>query len=305
MNCGGLTLAGCQLSTQAAVSLPSSAGWGKKYNAGLMGRDKDREITQQLPSWAKQTQLGEISIIYYQSNQSRIMRNKPKPETHLPPTPPFFLGLTSPPVFSPSSSPAAQGCRERGWGQSITLCLCCSPLLRDRVLTPLPLLPAVGPSGTAGSSGESPRRGSQALPQLLLPARAARGSQASFGHPPAPGPSRGCRWGSAPPGPPWAGGTACLTVGFTTGCRGISAAGAWSPPSCLLLPHWPLVPAELCSHIFSLLSPAAIAVAQVFSPLFKIHYLRGATTADGLSLGQWWVPLGAGWHCSIRPTGSF
>jgi len=61
--------------TKAALSLLNWTG-EKKYNKRLMGRDKDRGITHQLPSQAKQTQLGEISLIYHQSNQSRIMRNK-------------------------------------------------------------------------------------------------------------------------------------------------------------------------------------------------------------------------------------
>jgi len=41
-----------------------------------MGQDMDREITQKSPSQAKQAQLAEINLIYDQSNQSRIMRNK-------------------------------------------------------------------------------------------------------------------------------------------------------------------------------------------------------------------------------------
>jgi len=36
----------------------------RKYNKRLVGQDKDREITQQLLLGAKQTQLGEISLIY-------------------------------------------------------------------------------------------------------------------------------------------------------------------------------------------------------------------------------------------------
>ena len=78
--CGRLTLAGRQVPTKAALSLPLLSWTGeRKYNESLMGQDKDREVTQQLLSWAKQTRLGEkINFIYYQSNQNRIMRNKPK-----------------------------------------------------------------------------------------------------------------------------------------------------------------------------------------------------------------------------------
>ena len=74
--CGGLTLAGCQVPTKATLSLPSSAGQGRENI--MKGSWVDREVTHQLPSRAKQTRLGEISLIYYQSNQSRIMRNKTK-----------------------------------------------------------------------------------------------------------------------------------------------------------------------------------------------------------------------------------
>jgi len=65
---------------KAALSLPLLSWKGeRKYDKRLVGRDKHREITQQLPSRAKQIELGEIRIIYHQSNQSRIMRNKTKP----------------------------------------------------------------------------------------------------------------------------------------------------------------------------------------------------------------------------------
>ena len=41
--CGGLTLAGGQVPTEAALSLPSSAGQGREYNERLVDQDKDRE----------------------------------------------------------------------------------------------------------------------------------------------------------------------------------------------------------------------------------------------------------------------
>ena len=54
--CGGLTLAGHQVPTKAALSLPLLNSTGeRKYNERLMGRDKDREIPWQLLSRAKQT----------------------------------------------------------------------------------------------------------------------------------------------------------------------------------------------------------------------------------------------------------
>jgi len=50
----------------------------RKYNKSLVGSDKDRETTHLLPSWAKQTQPGQINLIHYQSNQNKILRNKMK-----------------------------------------------------------------------------------------------------------------------------------------------------------------------------------------------------------------------------------
>lgn len=39
----------------------------------LMDQDKDREFAWLLSKQAKQTSLGKISFIYYQTNESRIM----------------------------------------------------------------------------------------------------------------------------------------------------------------------------------------------------------------------------------------
>lgn len=41
-----------------------------------MGQHKDREITQPFLLWAKQTEVGLINLVYQQSMQNRIMRNK-------------------------------------------------------------------------------------------------------------------------------------------------------------------------------------------------------------------------------------
>lgn len=43
--CSGLTLAGCRVPPKAALSHTSSAGSGRKYNEGLVGQDKGREIS--------------------------------------------------------------------------------------------------------------------------------------------------------------------------------------------------------------------------------------------------------------------
>lgn len=53
---------------------PPLAGWAEKIERTgtrkLVGLNKDREITYQLLSWAKQTQLREFNLIYCQLKQS-------------------------------------------------------------------------------------------------------------------------------------------------------------------------------------------------------------------------------------------
>jgi len=89
------------------ITSPPQLDRGIKVKKGLTGQDKDRQITQQLPSWAKQTRLGEIYFISYQSSQSKVKRNKNQSKKHLPLTPSFFLGSASLPgslLPSPSSA---------------------------------------------------------------------------------------------------------------------------------------------------------------------------------------------------------
>jgi len=58
--CSGLTLDGFQVPTKAALSLPLLSWSGEiKYNERLVGQNKDRDITQQLPYRAKQNGLRE------------------------------------------------------------------------------------------------------------------------------------------------------------------------------------------------------------------------------------------------------
>lgn len=44
---------------------------GRKYDKRLKGRVEDREITQQLLSWVKQTELGD-KLIKFITNQIRV-----------------------------------------------------------------------------------------------------------------------------------------------------------------------------------------------------------------------------------------
>lgn len=51
-----------------ANTASSSAGQGReKYKERLMDQDKDKEIPQQSPSQAKETNFPRLSLIYYQS----------------------------------------------------------------------------------------------------------------------------------------------------------------------------------------------------------------------------------------------
>jgi len=48
-----------------SCSLTPVLSWTRerKPNERLVGQDKDREITRQLPSWATQTQIAEINLL--------------------------------------------------------------------------------------------------------------------------------------------------------------------------------------------------------------------------------------------------
>lgn len=76
---------------QTGLSLLCSAGQeNTRCTERFVSQDKDRKISHQLhTSWAKQT--GKMSLIYFQSNQSRI--DKEKQSLKMPsPHPPFLLG---------------------------------------------------------------------------------------------------------------------------------------------------------------------------------------------------------------------
>jgi len=55
---GGSTRPGRQPPTQLLFHCPSAGQEGENMMKELMGRDEDREITYQLPSWQNQTRLG-------------------------------------------------------------------------------------------------------------------------------------------------------------------------------------------------------------------------------------------------------
>lgn len=59
MRCGGLTFAGCQMTTQLLSHSPSSMGQRENKIKKFMGQEKVTDIACQLLSWANQTQLGE------------------------------------------------------------------------------------------------------------------------------------------------------------------------------------------------------------------------------------------------------
>lgn len=94
--------------TVSLCHCPSPAGQGREST----GFEKDRDITQQLLSWAKQILLGEISLIYCQSNQSRVMRNKSPVLKYLLPISSFLPGST---LFG-SLPPPGERCRGMGMG---------------------------------------------------------------------------------------------------------------------------------------------------------------------------------------------
>jgi len=106
--------------------------------------------------------------------------------------------------------------------------------------------------------------------------------------------SMACRWTSAPL---WTsmgcGGTACLTMVFSTGSRGISAPAPGAPrppPSSLTLVSAELFLSDVLTPLSLMLLPSSIF------PFLK-YIIRGATTvSDGLSHGQQWLHLGDGWH---------
>ena len=143
--CDGLTLARCQVPTKAAVTPLLNWTGERKYNERLMGRAEARE--RSLTSYRhrqNRLDLGKMNIIYYQSNQGRIIRNKTKSSNTFPPHLPSSRAQLHSGFFTyPPQQHRGMG--NGGWCQFITHCLCCSFLLRGRTPHTLPLLQHVVP----------------------------------------------------------------------------------------------------------------------------------------------------------------
>lgn len=90
----GLNLSGWQMPTKTALS-PAIFKWTEgKHNERVMGQEMDRKTS--LTNYCHEQNrldLGKINCIYYQSNQSRILRNKQILKTSVP-NPPFSSCLT-------------------------------------------------------------------------------------------------------------------------------------------------------------------------------------------------------------------
>ena len=151
-NCGGLTLTGCQVPTKAALSLVL-LNWTeeRKYDERLVGQDKDKE--RSLTSYCHgQNRLDLGKLVWFITDQIGVGLWEIKPNfKNTFALSPFFLALTSLPIFCASTPWAVQGDRE--WDlQSVhhTLSL---PLLPPHAL---PLLQCGVPPMGDSSSQTSP-----------------------------------------------------------------------------------------------------------------------------------------------------
>ena len=120
----------CQMPTKTALSLPLLSWTGERtYDERLEGRDKDRErsLTNYCHGQNRLNLGRKGSLIYHQSNQSRIVRNKTRSSNTFPlPLPSSWAQLHS--CFSTSSPELRRGMGNGGYGQCITCCLClCAP----------------------------------------------------------------------------------------------------------------------------------------------------------------------------------
>ena len=149
---------------------------GRKHDKRLVGGDQGREVTQQVPSRAKQARLGEIKLFYCQLTRTSDNEKEEQIYKPLPPSPPFFPGSTSLPNSPP---PPPERRRGTGNGACGTLSLPLRPpdalaLLQRGVPptgdSPPPTAPAwvlprgCSPSGT-GCSSVGPPQGHKSCQQ--------------------------------------------------------------------------------------------------------------------------------------------
>lgn len=102
---------------------------GRKHDKRLVGGDQGREVTQQVPSRAKQARLGEIKLFYCQLTRTSDNEKEEQIYKPLPPSPPFFPGSTSLPNSPPPPPERRRGTGNGACGQFIARCLCRSVLL--------------------------------------------------------------------------------------------------------------------------------------------------------------------------------
>jgi len=125
---------------KTALSLPLLSWTGeRKYGERLEGRDKDRgrSLTNYCHGQNRLNLGRKGSLIYHQSNPSRIVRNKSRFSNTFPPLLPSSWAQLHSRFFN-SCPRAAQRVREWGCSQFITRCLCHSLSLRARLLTLCP-----------------------------------------------------------------------------------------------------------------------------------------------------------------------
>ena len=169
------------------------------------------------------------SLIYHQSNQSRVMRNKMGSSYTFPP----HLPLSRPQLHSCFSTSSLSGMGNGGYGQFITCCFCCSFLLSRRTPHTLPLFQC-----------EVPLRGDsspQTSPMWVLP----MGCSSSF-----TAPARVLPMGCSPSG------KGCSSVGP----HGVTSPASKPAPAWAPLSTGPQVLAGACS---SAVSPRGHSFLQV------------------------------------------
>lgn len=132
---GGFTLTGCLVLTKATLSLPSTDGQEGEKKKNLMSWDKGRK--RSLTNDHNGQNWGKIILIYWQSSQSKIMRNKTQSYTIFPSPLPYS-------DFSPGFSTSSQRCC-RGNGDAGIWLLSVHHVLSLRLLPPQQRAPHTPP----------------------------------------------------------------------------------------------------------------------------------------------------------------